>query len=492
VSFLFVRSSINQVQSQSAYPSAESADFYVSASAGGSGDGSFGSPWTPTQALALATASTFEGRNTYICWLAGNGSLYTRASNTTHHTSGGLPSFSPANSGRSSTEKIIHFAEYAGANLSTPLTNADRTELAHDGTSQVGGGDDKAHIGFVGVSNVEMLGFVLSHSNGAFGIDEGAVLFYHGGGSCTGCAVRWCYIDGIGRSGDYSVEDHSNPSAVWADNITDMEFTDNDVRNFIFSGANNRNVAGLTCYSVLNGLIANNRFTNIYNAIYIKGNSGGSGATENYLIVEKNDFADCPNGMFMQETHATNVTRVRQNLLRGISEVAISYANAGSTPCRNTRAYNNTIILDAGSGVVAAFGSLDAANFGADNWNHDNIVVVTSGSTRNHVDLSSSTSTFGRLRSNLYWNGSAGGFRGQWNSSTQTTLANWQSMLETGNPVNSRDENSSVDDPDFASTTTGVLNVGSPALTMGSSDGIGGIGGQIGCHASSPTIGPRA
>lgn len=489
-SFL-VRSSIAASQASS-YPVAANADFYVSASANGSGNGSFGSPWTPAQALSLATAATFTGRNTYVCWLAGNGGLYTRTSDSTHHTSGGLPAFSPANSGRSSSEKIIHFSEYAGANLSSALTNGNRTELAHDGTSQVTGGDDKAHVGFVNISYVEMLGFVLSHNNGTFGIDEGAVLFYHGGGSCVGCAVRWCYIDGIGRSGDYNLTNHSNPSAVWVDNVTDVEFTDNDVRNFIFSGVNNRNVAGVTGYSFLNGLIANNRFTNIYNAIYIKGNSGGSGATENWLIVEKNDFVSCPNGMFMQETHATNVTRVRQNLFRGISEVAVNYANAGSTPCRNTRVYNNTIILDAGSGVVAAFGSLDAANFGVNNWNHDNIVSVTSGATRNHIDLSSSTSLFGRLGNNLYWNGSAGGFRGQWNSSVQTTLANWQSMLQTGgNGVGARDENSSVADPDFASTTTGALNVGSPALTMGSSDGIGGSSGQIGCGAGNPTIAPR-
>lgn len=427
-----------------------------------------------------------------MCWLAGNGSLYTRASNTTHHTSGGLPAFSPANSGRSSTEKIIHFAEYAGANLSTPLTNANRTELAHDGTSQVTGGDDKAHIGFVNVSNVELLGFVLNHANGAFGIDEGAVLVYGPSSQVTNCAVRWCYIDGVGRSGDYNETDFSNPSAVWGDHGLNFEFTDNYVTNFIFSGSNSRNVAGITCYGMVNGLFKNNRFSNVYNAIYIKGIVGGDA---NIVTAELNIFENCPNGFFVQEVNSntSTPTYIRRNLFTGSSEAGINFATAGVTPTPNIRIYNNTIIANAGSGFVACIDSLDAANMGADCWIHDNVLAVLSGSNRDHIDVSGSTATFARLRNNLYWNGTAGSIRCQWNGSAQTTLANWQSMLQTGgNPANSRDENSSVADPDFVSTTTGVLNVGSPALTMGSSEGIGGSGGQIGCHAGSPTIGPRA
>jgi hypothetical protein len=193
------------------------ADYFVSAGASGSGDGSFGNPWTPTQAKAV----THLSRDTYVCWLAGNGSAYQFAATASDDE----PAWQPDNSGASGA-RIIHFAEKSGVHLTTPLTNTDRTELSHDGTNVSNGGPI---VGAVDRAYIVYDGFVFNQNHAHPVLDAGVILLKNlneADGSTDGCELHKLYIQGI------SLDHLSNHCAVWTERTTGFQLADCKITGF--------------------------------------------------------------------------------------------------------------------------------------------------------------------------------------------------------------------------------------------------------------------
>lgn len=450
------------------------ADYFVSAGASGSGDGSFSNPFTPEQARDI----THLGRDTYVCWLAGNGGLY-HMPGLGHRLS---PAWQPNNAGGDGDARIIHFAEHSGAHLSSPFSNSQRTQLSHDGTS--GNGRRGPILGSFRDYTI-FDGFVLNENEGFSIGDDGVFRAGNADAGFFGIGVRNLAIQGA-TALTGSPGEETNHAALWFEGVDGVVAENVYVTGLRrLGGAGNPNTSALITYGCRNMAMQNWLVEDCDNGIYIKGSAASgtwlnSGYFRRFIVRNVSGV-----GIKVQDIDASTPMEIGQGLVHDSSFAvligAISGGGAEAT-IRNIRLRNLT--LHASEKTI---GVIDNTPYSATNWRiHDNIMLLTSSSGE-FVGLAQSTNNHERLDHNLYYNGTSTLRFSKYNAQ-HVGLSAWRDALTSnGQPVTSRETNSINENPLLDSNYR--PQAGSPALTMGSADGIGGTGGEIGAYAGNPTLG---
>jgi hypothetical protein len=450
---------------------------YVDPEKTSNGDGTLGNPWQFSQLVAgSASAGDIVGA------LPGVG---------THTTTDddGTPICYSGTAGSSGSPVVI-VTQYNPLSMADPLTDGNRTGVGSNATTYLGGtnsnGDACPLIGLEQNYNI-MDGFVLNDAEGLFVIDGGAV-HYVG----DNCALRRCYIKGQTRSG-IAV---SNYIGIWCEGAVNLEISDTTIRGMAWDTNISENTSGVTFYGCTGMTMENMLFFENQNAFFVKG-SFPAETTYNSGTIRRCIIRNQRRGCRLQDIESAGRLDVYQMLFYDIgtdvSDYAIAICSATSDAnTRNITLRNITSVISLGRNITTN----DATVSGGGIRIHDNILYMpNNGAGSAEVIGFAGANVFERLRNNLYFYAGAATPRWAWNGTQEITLAGWQDHLTTGGMgATARDEDSALDDPDFTDLANDVytLQVGSPALTMGTSEGIGGAGGEIGYNAGTPEMGPRA
>jgi hypothetical protein len=433
-------------------PTRYTATHYVSSTADGTGDGSQGDPWTPTQAKGAVAGNI-------VCWLAGNGGLYEFTCTDSENAA-----WTPTNSG-SAGNPIIHYAEYSGPDLSTPSTNANRTELSHDGVPGVHPVGRSSVLGNGTASYVYFDGFVFNWANAKPAIDGGWFRLGGQGGGFDDIRVLNCYIladeDTIG----------GNYPGIWAEGIDGLQIKGCVIRDLTSSTDTSDNVACVITYGCENMEIAYNDFLESETGLYIKGSaSQANPIMYNSGSIHHNKMENCNRCMRCADISDTTRLLIHHNLGTGFTQYAIAIVANGVSDGRMTDLYLNTFANPdfsvSGTAVLYVGDTTSATIRIRDNILHNNQDSVV------NVDASEYAQAWQLLNYNYHVQ-NPGTFQGLYNGTSATTIANWRT--NTGAEANS----TITSTVPFANMAGGDYTVSGALLTASST------GGEVGCYEGS-------
>jgi len=397
-----------EAASEDSGPTRYTATHHVRCDASGSGNGlTYETAWTPTQAKAAVAGNIVQ-------WHPGSGGLCQFA--PTGNDDG---AWAPTNSGTSGSP-IIHYASYAATFLSTPTSNANRTELSHSGNG-TSNAQRSAIIDSGGQSNVIFDGFLVNWANAKPAIDGG---WFNIGGQAGGyenVQILNTYIqaaeDTIG----------GNYPAVWVEGVDGFVFSGNVVRDLSSSTDTSQNVAAVITYGCENMVVSYNTLINVQTGFYIKGSATGM---QNSGTISYNLIQDVTRGMRIADVSATTRLVVSFNLITDFSVYGILITSNGADDGRMTDLFSNTIART--SGTPGALISVNETT-GTTIRIRDNVLFNDNDST-GFFDAGEYSQPWQVL--DYQWHvQNPGTFQASYNGSNATSLAAWRTL--TGAEANS-------------------------------------------------------
>lgn len=444
------------------------------------GTGALGDPWNLEQAMANAVAGDVVGflpvgAGTPVDMDAPSASGYSE-----------IPAFQPANSGTGTANgnRIIFVTKYAATALTkaTIGSNQNRTELRHAGTAAVASGPSESGTGGAcyGAHTRNYItydGFYVDMAEAEIRSDAGVLAAQ----ACTGIHFRNFVIKGTTTNCQSNAIIYRPEEAVDTvlSNFRAYDFSNDPVnsdtpQSGLFSDQ----------YGDRNFMIEHFEIDNIDMGIFLKG-SGFSGNL-NYGTIQYGIISNSASFCRFNALHATETTTVQHVLMynstgdrpKSISPDGIVFDVIGAGQLRNLTIDHCTI---------AKIDGTDANCNGALNTEDNTIssgVVITNsifdidnGSFGNQISFL--TTLPDTLNYNFYYkNGGTETY--VYNGSSYNTFANWQAAI-SGRDANSAEGASSP----FNDRTNDdyTINTGHAAYTMSSTSG------QVGCYATSETIG---
>lgn len=422
----------------------------------GTGDGS---SEANAQDFTTALANATEGA--IIGLIPGT---YTHVASPAYRSN--VPGWHPAYSGTAGSPIVI-VAKYPGAGLSTPLANANRTEL-RAGSGAYDGADSHPVFGANGRSYIRWIGIVCDEDNCVTKQDNGPAYI----ASSTGCWIKYCVIRGSLDS-SFLADNHSALRIGEGTTVdTGHVATDNIFYNF--SVGYQTNAAGIITYGAQDSTIERNHIYDCTTGIYIKG-TGDNLNTWNYGTVSKNRIHDVDGGIRLEAVDPSNDLVVQHNLIYNFSQFAMTFAiSAGAANTRNLNVSRNSLVLTESSGNG---GPYMKAFTGTNVRFNDNIVAIYGTTNQAYMNAGEySADTLTAFDYNGFY-GSSAGTKWIYGATNATTIGE----LETA--VTNSNNNQVLGSNPFVNQGAGDYTVTGGALTASST------GGPIG--ADYALVGPQ-
>lgn len=448
------------------------------------GTGTLGDPWNLEQAMANAVAGDVVGflpvgAGTPVDMDAPSAGGYSE-----------IPAFQPANSGTgtANANRIIFVTKYAAVKLyddnpATIATNTSRTELRHAGTATVASGPGETGTGGAcyGAHTRNYItydGFFVDMAEAEIRSDAGCLAAQ----ACTGITFTNFVVKGTTTNCQSNAIIYRPENAV---NTVLSNFVAYDFSND--PTGSDTPQAGLFSdqYGDQNFLIEHFLIDDIDMGIFLKGTS--SGPVYNYGTIQYGIVSNTASPIRFNDLDPTNVTTVQYVLTyntigarpKSISPDGIVFDVISSAPRNITIDHCTVAKIDSTdvncNGALVVEGSSPAMGSGVTITN--NIFDMDSGSSGHEVLLQ--TALPATMNYNFYYkNGSAESY--VYNGTEYNSFASWQAGI-SGRDANSVEGSSSP----FNDRTNDdyTINTGHAAYTMSST------GGQVGCYATSETIG---
>lgn len=411
-------------------------DYYVTAAAGGSGDGSVGDPWTFAQMKASAVAGDVIQ--------VGPG-LYT-ATNTGEKE---IPAHRMANSG-TAENPIIVVAQYPAA---ITANTANWSELSNGYPTEDNGGSPSYGCA-TGDDYIYWDGFYVNEEDSASTTDTGPVLMW----GTEGCEIRRAVVEG--DEGLLPPDNHNSVRIELANNVAvrDSKLFGNRVD---LVESNRYNGSTIETYDSYDLLIENNELYDSAGGIFIKGTQRDQ--VGHTIVIRNNYIHDVSMGIAIAAagddggvgTTGSFGAHVYGNIVENTDDAIVTRSYETYAPHATVIA-NNTVIGVANASDLDRALYIKAGNYDAITW-QNNIVV----NTEYFVGAGEETSAVGiDMDYQLYHEFSAD--FGNFNGSGQSTFALWKANTPW-------DDNSIESDPLFEDEEGGDyrLATGSPGLDAG-------------------------
>lgn len=429
-----------------------------------SGTGTSGDPWNLNQAMANAVAGDVVG-------LMESGSSAVQLATTDDDN---FPAFDPTNSGTSGS-KIVFTTKYAAIALASVETNANRTELKHNGSAPgisgggTGTGTGCAIYGSNGANHITYDGIYTDMSTAYMKEDSGVIRFE----SCTGLKACNFVVKGA------TLTVASNPVIYRPQDATDAILSNFTAYDFVNNGAG----SATPQTALFSDQYGDQNFTVEFFEIYgiargpfAKGS--GFGGALNYGVYKYGVVHDCAQG-FRVNGNATDAPNshyvdIQYCLVYNYTGGGVVVSNEGSPPyVRNVRL--DHVTLCEGLSDINQNGSfyMKSSSAGTSGISVQNSILDIASGVAALINAGENTDSMQTYNYNGYYRGGGAG-AWSWNGSNYTTLVNWRGA--SGTP----DLNSSLlgSDP-FTNRAADNFTVaaGSAALTLSST------GGQVGAYA---------
>lgn len=448
------------------------------------GTGTVGDPWNLDQAMANAVAGDVVGflpvgAGTPVDMAAPSASGYSE-----------IPAFNPANSGTGTTNanRIIFVTKYAAVKLwnDDPAnigTNTSRTELRHAGTAAVASGASETGTGGAcyGAHTRNYItydGFYVDMAEAEVRSDTGVLAAQ----ACTGITFKNFVVKGTTTNCQSNAIIYRPENAV---NTILSNFAAYDFSND--PTGSDTPQAGLFSdqYGDQNFLIEHFYISNLDMGIFAKGTSPGP--LYNYGMIQYGIVKDTASPFRFNDLHTSTMSYLQYCLAyntigarpKALSPDGIVFDVISSAPRNLTIDHCTIAKIDSTdvncNGALVVEGNTPAMGSGVVITN--NIFDMDNGSNGHMILLQ--TALPDTLNYNFYYKNTAAESY-VYNSSQYNSFATWQAA------ISSRDTNSvEGSSSPFTDRTNDdyTLAVGHAARTMSST------GGQVGCYATSETIG---
>jgi hypothetical protein len=422
------------------------------------GAGTLSDPWNLNQAMTLAVAGNVVG------FLPGVGVPMPSTSNDN------LPTFRPQNSG-TATNRIVFVTRFAAVALPNVATNANRTQLRHNGTRAVSTGPSETGTGspMYGSYQTDYItfdGFFVDMVQAQPKADSGVIRVEN----ARGVHFRNFEIKGT------RTNLNSNPVIYRPQNAVDTVLSNFRAYDFSNDTSNsNTPQRGLFSdqYGDQNFLIEHFEIRNTERGIFLKGTANG-GTTFNYGRIRYGIVSGVFECFRFNDLHASNLTTVEYNVchdvIAGGTGSGLSLSSE-TTPVRNLLVHHVTVARMQSQGLIN--GGIYGKNaIGANVTIRDNIIDLDNGPNGHAIAFGEIRTLPGVLNNNAYYkNGGTVTFA--YNGAQQNSLAAWRSA--TGKDANTQVLSSTP----FVNRAGGDFRVaaGHPAMTASST------GGQLGAYA---------
>lgn len=375
-----------------------------------------------------------------------------------------VPGWHPANSGTSGSPIII-VAKYPGAGLSTPLSNANRTEL-RAGSGAFNGSDSHPVFGANNRDYVRWIGMVIDEDNCVTKYDNGPGYI----ADSTGIWIKYCVVRGSLDSA-HLLDNHS-ALRIGEGGTTDTGHVITGNIFYNFTVGLDTNAAAIITYGAQDTAIEYNHFYDCTTGLYIKG-SGGSGANYNSGSISYNRIHDVDVVMRLQASSSTQDTVVTNNLIYNFSIAGIAFNDSGGDVRRIKMTRNTVVVTEA---ITIGGFWLEPAP-GTSNEFNDNIIAMFNSTGHNYVyGFDYTANGFSAFDYNGFY-GSTDGTPWSWNGGNQNSVANFEAAVTNSN------NNQVLGSDPFVNQGTGDYTVTGAALTASST------GGPIGADYSQ--VGPQ-
>lgn len=423
------------------------------------GTGTLSNPWNLDQAMRLAVAGNVVG------FLPGVGVRMPSTNNDN------IPTFRPINSG-TATNRIVFVTRYAAVALPGVATNANRTELRHDGsravaTGQTESGTGSAMYGVYQTNYVTFDGFFVDMEQAQPKGDSGVIRVENG----RGVHFRNFEIKGTRTNMG------SNPVIYRPQNAVDTilsNFRAYDFSNDTSGSDIPQRALFSDQYGDQNFLIENFEIRNTERGIFLKG-TANNGSVFNYGTIRYGIVSNVFECFRFNDLDATRVTTLQYSICHDVIAGGTGSGftlSSETTPARNLLIHNITVVRMQAQGLInGGFYAKNSIN--ANVVIRDNIVDLDNGPNGHAVAFGEISSLPAVLNYNGYTkNGATVSFA--FNGVQHNSITAWRSA--TGRDANSQILSSTP----FVNRAGGDFRVasGHPAMTASST------GGQLGAYAS--------
>lgn len=295
-------------------------------------------------------------------------------------------------------------------------------------------------IGSNGSNYIRWEGFTINESSVLPTPDTGPVV----ANGAIGVELVSLVINGVGDASTFD-----NHPGIRLESCDSCLAANNRINNFLTSGVNGANGAGIQVYESDNVIIENNESYNSGSGIFIKGPTSVRSSSP---IIRYNYVHDNTAGIILS---AVTGARVYQNIVEDSTEAGILFWDLAPSPdvafAINSAIFNNTVHNSSG---CIEYRDTASASSGLTLRNNITSTCQYGWFSDNEADPNGQFSAVDR---NVYYSMSSAMSR---MAGTSRTLAQWQSAF-------SLDSNSITTDPSFVSAGNYHLNGGSAALTLG-------------------------